>query len=264
MQQNRRCPVTILLFFTVHWQLSVFYQSFFQHRYCAHRQFTMTPRMERFFHLLSYVVLGASYLAPRDYAILHREHHAYADTPDDSHSPDFHPNALRMMQATLKRYAGHKRRQVIPEPRFEGGYPELPWLDRFGQTWVSRTAWMIVYGLIYARYATTPWLYALLPIHCLFGTVHGAIVNWCGHRYGYRTFATGDSSRNTLVFDVFTAGELFQNNHHWASMSPNFAARPHEIDPGYQALRVLHALRLIDLSGSTLIPSPDELAKGRS
>jgi stearoyl-CoA desaturase (delta-9 desaturase) len=40
----------IVLFFVLHWQLSVFFQSFFLHRYGAHRQFTMSKRWERVFH----------------------------------------------------------------------------------------------------------------------------------------------------------------------------------------------------------------------
>jgi len=57
------------------------------------------------------------------------------------------------------------------------------------------------------------------------GPVHGAIVNWCGHKYGYKNFDNGDASRNSLPFDFLTGGELFQNNHHKFAMSPNFAVR---------------------------------------
>jgi stearoyl-CoA desaturase (delta-9 desaturase) len=82
------------------------------------------------------------------------------------------------------------------------------------------------------------------------GPIHGAIVNWCGHRYGYKTFDNGDQSRNSLPFDFVTAGELFQNNHHKFGMCPNFAVRWFELDPTYQVMRLLAALGIIDLSGA--------------
>ena len=78
---------------------------------------------------------------------------------------------------------------------------------------------------MYFYFATAWWTWLLLPAHYLMGPVHGAIVNWCGHKYGYRNFDNGDASRNTLIFDSVTCGELFQNNHHKYAMSPNFAAR---------------------------------------
>ena len=34
--------MVVVVFFIVHWQLSLFCQSFFLHRYGAHRQFTMS------------------------------------------------------------------------------------------------------------------------------------------------------------------------------------------------------------------------------
>ena len=48
--------MAILLFFVVHWQLSVLLHSIFQHRYASHRQFRMTPRAEACLHLLDYLV----------------------------------------------------------------------------------------------------------------------------------------------------------------------------------------------------------------
>jgi fatty-acid desaturase len=64
--------VAIALFFLAHWHLSVFCQTFYLHRYGAHAQFSMSPRWQRFFHLLTYVSQGASFLHPRAYAVLHR------------------------------------------------------------------------------------------------------------------------------------------------------------------------------------------------
>src|SRR5277367_6379868 len=103
---KRRPAVAIAIFFVLHWQVSVFFQSFFLHRYGAHRQFEMSPRMERVFHFMTWLSQGASYLSPRGYAILHRLHHAYSDTPKDPHSPTNHTNAFSMMWATKHRYEG--------------------------------------------------------------------------------------------------------------------------------------------------------------
>jgi stearoyl-CoA desaturase (delta-9 desaturase) len=79
------------------------------------------------------------------------------------------------------------------------------------------------------------------------GPVQGAIVNWCGHRYGYRNHRTADASRNFLPIDLVTLGELYQNNHHHAAGRLNFAVRWFEFDPTYAALRVFARLGLIRL-----------------
>jgi stearoyl-CoA desaturase (delta-9 desaturase) len=240
---------TLLLvsFFVLHWQSSVFLQSFFLHRYCTHRQFSMSKGWERFFHFLTWAVQGPSYLAPRPYAIMHRMHHAYSDTPDDPHSPVRTRNVLDMMLRTKFIYEGIKHRRIAVEPRFEGGYPEWPILDDSTSSWSLSLAWCASYALVYVAIAPHPWLFALLPFHWFMGPVHGMLVNWLGHRVGYRNFERGDNSRNTLFFDVLTMGELFQNNHHERSRSPNFAVRQFEIDPGYLLMRGLEWAKIIDM-----------------
>jgi stearoyl-CoA desaturase (Delta-9 desaturase) len=238
--------MAIALFFVGHWLSSVFFQTFFLHRYGAHRMFTMSKGWERFFYLLTYLTQGSSFLVPRGYAVLHRMHHAFSDTPKDPHSPRNYSGALSMMWDTKKRYHDLAHRIIAPEARFDGGYPEWPAIDRLGQSWVMRLVWVAAYTLFYVKFATHAWQFALLPIQWVMGPVHGAIVNWCGHRYGYRNFQNGDDSRNTLAFDFLTLGELFQNNHHRFGQSPNFAVRAFELDPTYAAMRVMAWLGIID------------------
>jgi stearoyl-CoA desaturase (Delta-9 desaturase) len=252
--------VIIIAFFVLHWQLSVFSQTFFLHRYAAHRMFTMSKGWERFFYLFTYITQGSSFLVPRGYAVLHRMHHAYSDTPQDPHSPRNYPNVMKMMWETKERYDDWAYERKEPEARFKGGYPEWRFIDTVGQSWMARAAWMVAYTLFYVKFATAPWMYALLPIHYVMGPVHGAIVNWCGHMYGYKNYDNGDDSKNTLVFDFLTGGELFQNNHHKFGMSPSFAARWFEIDPTYYVIRVLAALRIIKLTGAQKIRYPAERA----
>jgi stearoyl-CoA desaturase (Delta-9 desaturase) len=239
--------MAILIFFVSHWVLSVFFQTFFLHRYGAHKQFTMSKRWERFFHLCTYLTQGSSFLSTRGYAILHRMHHAYSDTPRDPHSPENYKNVFTMMWATKHRYDGFAYRREAPEPRFEKDVPDWPALDRLSQWWPARIVWLGAYTAFYAVFATSWWMWLLLPAHFIMGPIHGAIVNWCGHRYGYRNFASDDVSRNTLVFDFLTFGELFQNNHHEHAMRPNFAVRWFEIDPAYAVIRVFAWLGIVQL-----------------
>jgi stearoyl-CoA desaturase (delta-9 desaturase) len=245
--------LAIVIFFLVHWQLSVFFQSFFLHRYGAHRQFSMSQRTERVFHFLAWMVMGSSFLSPRAYAILHRMHHAYSDTPKDPHSPIQEPNVIKMMNGTHTMYRDFLRGRVKPEARFEGGYPTWPALDRVMSSWPASFGWGAIYAGIYLLYVQRTgawWVLALLPFHWYLGPIHGAIVNYFGHKLGYRNFDSDDSSKNTLAFDVLTAGELFQNNHHKYGQSPNFGVRWFEIDPTYHVMRVLNLLGIIDMSKS--------------
>jgi stearoyl-CoA desaturase (delta-9 desaturase) len=240
--------VAIFIFFAVHWQLSVLFQSFFLHRYGAHRQFEMSKGWERFFHVLTWAIQGPSYLNPRSYAIMHRMHHAYSDTPKDPHSPVQQKSFFAMMWRTKTQYADLKHRRASVDSRFEGGYPEWKFFDETLGGWAAAIGWGALYLIIYVSFATHWWLFLLYPIHLALGPVHGGIVNWFGHKLGYRNYESDDNSKNTLIFDVLTMGELFQNNHHKWGQSPNFAVRAFEIDPTYQFIRILGWMRILDLS----------------
>ena len=71
--------MAILFFFVAHYYLSLFTQTFYLHRYAAHKMFTMNKFWEKFFFLFTYICQGSSFLSPRAYALLHRMHHADLD-----------------------------------------------------------------------------------------------------------------------------------------------------------------------------------------
>ena len=116
-------------------------------------------------------------------------------------------------------------------------------------------------SLFYVKFATAPWMFALLPLHFVMGPIHGAIVNWCGHRYGYRNFDNGDDSRNTLVVRLPHARASSSRTTTTSSaMSPNFAVRWFEIDPTYQVIRVLAALGIVKIATTQKMRWPAEPA----
>ena len=237
----------ILVFFLLHWYLSLFSQTFYLHRYAAHKMFTLSKFWNSFFYTFLWVTQGASYLNPRAYAILHRMHHAYSDTDKDPHSPHFFKEVFSMMKHTKSIYSGILSGRIPVEKKFEKNIPSFPILDKIADSWFSRITFAAGYIAFYIAFATQWWMYLLLPIHFLMGPVHGAIVNWAGHKYGYRNFNEGDHSKNTLFFDFLMLGELFQNNHHHAGSRPNFAAKWWEVDPVYPVLRVFDKIGIIRL-----------------
>src|SRR5262245_26526902 len=132
---------------------------------------------------MTYVTQVSSFLNPRGYAVLHRIPHAFSDTPQDPHSSRHHPRFVSIIWNSKNRYHDLAYSIVQPEPRFDGGYPEWKAIDRLGQSWIGRVAWGVAYLGFYVAFATHWWMFFLVPIHWFMGPVHGAIVNWCGHRY---------------------------------------------------------------------------------
>jgi stearoyl-CoA desaturase (delta-9 desaturase) len=80
------------------------------------------------------------------------------------------------------------------------------------------------------------------------GPIQGAIVNWCGHKYGYSNFNNADHSKNTGPFGFVLLGELFQNNHHHAKGDANFAKKWFEVDLTYQIMRIFNFAGIIRLN----------------
>jgi stearoyl-CoA desaturase (delta-9 desaturase) len=174
-------------------------------------------------------------------------HHAYSDTEKAPHSPHFFKDVWHMTMETKNIYMDYLLYKKEPEPAFRGNYPTWPVIDRISDLWVTRIAFAIGYTAFYVAFATHWWMYLLLPIHYFMGPIHGAIVNWCGHKYGYSNFDNKDHSKNSLPLDFLMMGELFQNNHHKVPNDPNFAKKWYEVDPTWPLMRAMHALRIIRL-----------------
>lgn len=239
--------MVILCFFLAHWYLSLFAQTFFLHRYAAHKMFTMSPGWEKFFYFLTYLFQGSSYLSPRAYGILHRLHHAYADTEKDPHSPKYSTGLFDMMWKTKKIYHEVLDDKLPLEEKFKKDVPNWPLMEKIGDYWVSRIGWGVVYTLIYVQFASHWWMFMLLPIHYLMGPVHGAIINWFAHKYGYVNFKVNDTAKNLLPVDFLMMGEGYHNNHHKFGGRANFGVKWHEFDPTYPVIKLLNLVGIIKL-----------------
>lgn len=197
---------------------------------------------------MTWFVQGSSYLVPRAYGVLHRMHHVYSDTEKDPHSPYFFTDIWHMMLNTVKIFRGFNTGKSLPEPQFTQEYlPAWHKLDQFGHHTVTRIFFGAAYTTFYIFFAPSLWWFLLLPIHFLMGPIQGAIVNWCGHKYGYSNYKNGDHSKNSTPFGILLMGELFQNNHHHDKANANFARRWFEFDTTYIIMLALNKMRVIRL-----------------
>jgi stearoyl-CoA desaturase (delta-9 desaturase) len=154
-----------------------------------------------------------------------------------------------MMWKTKTIYSQIANGKLVPDKRFTEGVPNWTAFDRFARSWPSRLFWGSLYVLFYFQFATAWWMWLLLPVHFLMSPIHGAVINWFAHKYGYRNFEVKDTSRNFLPVDFLMMGESYHNNHHKNGSRANFGGiRWHEIDPTYQVIRLLNKLGIIEMA----------------
>ena len=237
--------MVILVFFITHWYLSLFTQTIFLHRYVSHGMFKMNKFWERFFFLLTFFAQGSSFLNPAAYGIMHRKHHAHSDTNKDPHSPLSFKNPIKFMLETFSFYSQtilkNKNKDLMST-----GLPQWKFIETLGESMLVRVLFVAFYTLIYIKFAPSIWLYCLIPFHIFMGPIHGFIVNWFGHKTGYRNFnELKDNSKNSLPIDFLMMGELYQNNHHKKPNNLNFAVKWFEFDIGYLTCFILKKIKII-------------------
>lgn len=207
---------------------------------CYHRLLT-----HRSFHVpkwLEYVLTCCGALAlqggPVKWVATHRVHHAFADRPQDPHSPTkgfwwAHMFWLFAYDEVLDTPSKYER--YAPELARD---PFYHLLDRFdvvptvllGAGLFAVGGWpMLVWGL----FLRTAVVY------------HGTwLVNSAAHLWGYQSFDTNEGSTNNWWVALVSYGEGWHNNHHAYPHSAAHGLRWWELDVTYLAIRGLAALGL--------------------
>ena len=242
----------IVVFFIVQWYISLFCQSFFQHRYAAHRVCEMSPFWEKFFYILSFLSQGSSYISAYAYGIMHRMHHVHTDTPQDPHSPMNSSNVFMMMWHTKVNYNHVFFERIDINDNYRKKLPQWQSFERFAHNWITRLTWVVLYTSFWVVFATSWWQWILLPMTIAMGSLQGVIVNYFAHKVGYRNFSLDNTSRNILpFFDLFFWGESYHNNHHKYAGRANHAIKWFEFDPMYAVMRAMDFFKIIRLKRKT-------------
>jgi len=241
--------MAVIVFIIVLWYSGLFFQSFFLHRYAAHQSFQMSKFGEKVCFFLTWVTQGSNYLSAYGYGVMHRMHHAYADTEQDPHSPTFDASPFAMMWRTKNIYTSINKKLIAIDEKFTKNVPQWTKFDNFASSWISRLLWGAGYILFISYFATAWWQWLFLPVAFLMAPIHGMIINWFAHKYGYVNFKVNDTSKNLLPVDILMMGEGYHNNHHKHGGRANFGGfRWHEIDFTYVIMVVLDKLKLIKIN----------------
>jgi len=196
------------------------------HRYFAHKAYKL-GRVSQFV-----MAFGAQTSAQKGvlwWAAHHRDHHRFADTDRDIHSPRKGFWWSHVGWILCDRYSATKYDGIKDFAR----YPELVWLDKHD--------WIAPWSLAIACYLIGGW--SGLVVGFFWSTVllwHATFaVNSVAHVFGRRRYDTTDTSRNSLLVSLLTGGEGWHNNHHHYPSSARQGFFWWEIDATYYALLAL-------------------------
>ena len=240
------------IFFVIHWELSLFAQTFFMHRYATHAMFQMSKKSEEFWYKFAGYTMGSSYLSPYAYALLQTMHHMHADKDGDPHPARAYRGLfgfIPLMKKTLFWYRKCRAREgTIVASYHKKHFPDHISLDERFHNWKWRMMWVLVYIAFYILFVPFGFVWLLLIGHFFMGPIHGIIINYMGHKVGYQNYEENDcDATNIPGISLIMQGENHHDNHHGDQHDPNFARRWWEFDPTYQIIRFLAWRRKIFL-----------------
>ena len=209
----------------------------FLHRHQAHRALDLHPIASHFFRFWLWLTTGQ---VTKEWAAIHRKHHAKCEQADDPHSPHIHGIKKVLTQGAELYRAESKNKETMA--RYGHGTPD-DWIERNLYTrfsWQGVGLMMIIDLALFGAGGLAVWALqmAWTPI------MAAGIINGAAHFWGYRNFEAPDASTNISPWGIIIAGEELHNNHHTYPTSAKLSVKPYEFDIGWLYIRVLETLGL--------------------
>ena len=220
----------------------------FLHRHQAHRALALHPLPALLFRLWLWLSTG---MVTREWAAIHRKHHAKCETPEDPHSPQVHGIHKVLWTGVLLYVKEARNRETIE--RYGHGTPD----DAFERRVFSRFPKLGVVLML----AADVLLFGAWPGVLMWGVQMAwipfwaaGVINGLGHFGGYRNFNCADASTNLLPWGILIGGEELHNNHHAFATSAKLSVRWYEFDIGWLYIRILEHLGLAEVKKTIPVP----------
>lgn len=227
----------LLIWLLVVTQLTIFSVTLYLHRSQAHRAVDFHPVLAHFFRFWSWLTTS---MITREWAAIHRKHHAKCETEEDPHSPQFKGIDTVMWRGVeLYREARGQREDI---EKYGKGCPD-DWIERHLYTPHATMGPVLMLAVSFALFGFAG--VAVWAIQMVWIPFWAAgVVNGLGHWWGYRNFETTDTATNLTPWGFWIGGEELHNNHHAFPSSAKFALRKWEFDIGWSAIKLLEKVRL--------------------
>lgn len=206
------------------------------HRHQAHRALELGHVASHFFRCWLWLTTG---MVTKEWAAIHRKHHAKCETGDDPHSPQiFGINRVLWGGVFLYVREAHNRETI---KRYGHGTPS-DWLERKLYTPWHKLG--IVLTLLLDLFLFGPLPGALIWIVQIGWIPFWAagVINGLGHYWGYRHFNCADASTNIFPWGILIGGEELHNNHHAFATSAKLSSKWYEFDIGWLYIRILELM----------------------
>lgn len=213
-------------------QITILSVTLYLHRCQAHRALTLHPIASHFFRFWLWMTTG---MVTKQWAAIHRKHHAKVETVEDPHSPQVQ-GILKVLFEGAELYRKESRNSETME-RYGEGTPD-DWMERNVYTKHSAkgiTAMLILDLVLFGPIGLTIWAIQMIWIPFF----AAGVINGIGHYWGYRNFECQDAARNIVPLGLLLGGEELHNNHHTFGTSAKFSVKWWEFDTGWLVIRLM-------------------------
>ena len=217
------------------------------HRHQAHRALELHAIPSHFFRFWLWLTTGQ---VTKEWAAVHRKHHAKCETVDDPHSPVTRGIKKVLLEGAELYRTESKNLETMD--KYGHGTP-TDWIERNLYTRFSLQGVVLLFILNVALFGVigvTIWAIQMLWIP----VTAAGIINGIGHYWGYRNYDCADAATNIIPFGILIGGEELHNNHHTFATSAKLSSKWYEFDIGWMYIRILETCGLAKVK--KLAPAP--------
>lgn len=221
------------------------------HRCQAHRALDLHPIVSHFFRFWLWLTTGQ---VTKEWASIHRKHHAKCETEEDPHSPVTRGIKKVFWEGAELYRAEAKNIETLE--KYGHGTPD-DWMERNVYTrfsWQGVALLMIINILMFGVVGVSVWAVQMMwiPVNA------AGIINGIGHYWGYRNYDCADASTNIVPIGIFIGGEELHNNHHTFGTSAKFSSKWYEFDIGWMYICIMQSFGLAKVK--KIAPAPKLVA----